>query len=158
MGLKPIVTNRQGMNEWYQNDFYEDMTEFYHPGYRKRIWTTPSIDLRNENLVTLSPSKLVQHDELGNSNSPSKSPTRKANAQQLRQSCENFQYKQAMPHYIESPQRKAEREKEERKARRQGSPGPVQRHAYNFNEADEDDSEDDALGAIAEAIGQLQPS
>ena len=158
MGLRPIVTNRQKMNEWYQNDFYEDMTEFYHPGYRKRIWTAPSVDLRNENLVSLSTTKLVQQDELGNSTSPSKSPTRKKNAQLLRQSSENYQYKQAMPQYIESPQRKAEREKEERKARRQGSLGPVQQHAYGVVDGDEDDSEDDALGAVAEAIGQLRPS
>ena len=87
MGLKPIATNRRPMNEWYQNDFYEDMNEFYHPGYRKRIWTTPSIDLRNENLVTLSTTKLVEPDERGNRTSPCKSPTRKAHAQQLRQSC-----------------------------------------------------------------------
>ena len=54
MGLKPIATNRRPMNEWYQNDFYEDMNEFYHPGYRKRIWTAPSVDLRNENTVRIS--------------------------------------------------------------------------------------------------------
>lgn len=62
-----------------------------------------------------------------------------------------------MPHFIESPERKAGREKEERKARRHGSPGPVQRHAYNAV-SDADDTEEDALGAVAEAIGQLKPS
>ena len=40
-------------------DFYEEMTEFYHPGYRKRIWTTPSVDLRNENTVKKSSFKLA---------------------------------------------------------------------------------------------------
>ena len=47
------------MNEWHQTDFYEEMTEFYYPGYRKRIWTTPSVDLRNENTVKMSSFKLA---------------------------------------------------------------------------------------------------
>ena len=84
MGLKPIATNRRPMNEWYQNDFYEDMNEFYHPGYRKRIWTEPSVDLRNEDTVRMSTTKLVALNEGGSLNSPSKSPTRKMNANLLR--------------------------------------------------------------------------
>ena len=109
MGLKPIATNRRPMNEWYQNDFYEDMNEFYHPGYRKRIWTAPSVDLRNENTVRMSALRLAELDEEGNRNSPSKSPTRKMNAALLRQSSIDYEYKQAMPHYIDSPTKKVER-------------------------------------------------
>ena len=105
------------MNEWHQTDFYEEMTEFYHPGYRKRIWTTPSVDLRNENTVKMSSFKLAQLDESGK-DSPNKSPIRKQNTQRLRQSCEEHAYKQAMPQYIDSPTRKMERVIETKKARR----------------------------------------
>ena len=59
-----------------------------------------------------------------------------------------------MPQYIESPTRKVERTREEKKARRQASrePAPIRE-----SESDDIDSEEDALGAIAEAISRIHP-
>ena len=97
------------------------MTEFYHPGYRKRIWTTPSVDLRNENTVKKSSFKLAaQGDYATGSSSPGRSPKRQ-NAQNLRLANAEFEIKQQMPPYIESPTQKQAREKEERKAKRHAS-------------------------------------
>ena len=65
------------LDKWRDTDFYEEMSEFYHPGYRKRIWTTPSVDLRNENTVKKSSFKLAaQGDYATGSSSPGRSPRR----------------------------------------------------------------------------------